>query len=69
MWETPPRSQAKKIWDSIILWQLQKQFLRKERKLLTVLPCPKSGILKQGIPEDLDEFCKFRPLSHACTDF
>ena len=29
---------------------------QKERKLMTVLSCPKCGILKQGVPEDLDEF-------------
>ncbi|KIR03895.1 hypothetical protein P261_02710 [Lachnospiraceae bacterium TWA4] len=31
---------------------------RKERKLLSVLSCPNCGILKQGVPEDLDEFSK-----------
>jgi len=46
----------KKVWDSITLWNFQQSFLRKERKLLTVLSCPKCGILKQGVPEDLDEF-------------
>jgi len=46
----------KKVWDSIVLWNFQQQFLRKERKLMTVLSCPKCGILKQGVPEDLDEF-------------
>ena len=48
----------KKIWDSIVLWNFQQQFLRKERKLMTVLSCPKCGILKQGVPEDLDEFAE-----------
>ena len=48
----------KKIWDSIVLWRFQEQFLRKERKLMTVLSCPKCGILKQGVPEDLDEFAE-----------
>ena len=48
----------KKIWDSITLWQFQQRFLRGERKLLTVLSCPKCGILKQGVPEDLDEFAE-----------
>ena len=48
----------KKIWDSIVLWKFQEQFLRKERKLMTVLSCPKCGILKQGVPEDLDEFAE-----------
>ena len=46
----------KKIWDSIVLWRFQEQFLKKERKMMTVLSCPKCGILKQGVPEDLDEF-------------
>lgn len=46
----------KKIWNSIALWNFQCSFLKKERKMLTVLSCPKCGILKQGVPEDLDEF-------------
>jgi len=50
-WPTP-----RKIWDSITLWQFQQRFLRKEKKLLTVLSCPKCGILKQGVPENIDEF-------------
>jgi len=50
------RPTPKKIWDSIVLWRFQQQFLHKERKLMTVLSCPKCGILKQGVPEDLDEF-------------
>ncbi len=53
---TPPT--PKKIWDSIVLWNFQQQFLRKERKLMTVLSCPKCGILKQGVPEDLDDFAE-----------
>lgn len=48
----------KKVWDSITLWKFQEQFLKKERKLLTVLSCPKCGVLKQGVPEDLDEFAE-----------
>ena len=48
----------RKIWDSIVLWNFQQQFLKKERKLMTVLSCPKCGILKQGVPEDLDEFAE-----------
>ncbi len=48
----------KKVWDSITLWQFQQQFLKKERKLMTVLSCPKCGVLKQGVPEDLDEFAQ-----------
>ena len=39
-------------------WNFQQQFLRRERKLMTVLSCPKCGILKQGVPEDLDEFAE-----------
>ena len=46
----------KKIWDSIALWDFQCSFLKKQRKMLTVLSCPKCSILKQGVPEDLDEF-------------
>ena len=41
---------------AIVLWNFQQQFLKKERKLMTVLSCPKCGVLKQGVPEDLDEF-------------
>lgn len=52
-WPTP-----KKIWDSIRLWSFQQAFLKKERKMLTVLSCPKCGILKQGVPEDIDEFAE-----------
>lgn len=48
----------KKIWDSITLWNFQQAFLRKERKRLSVLSCPKCGILKQGVPEDLDAFAE-----------
>lgn len=50
-WPTP-----KKIWNSITLWNFQLSFLKKERKLLTVLSCPKCGILKQGVPEDIDPY-------------
>ena len=46
----------KKIWDSIVLWNFQQRFLSGERLLLTVLSCPKCGLLKQGVPEDLDAF-------------
>ena len=46
----------KKIWDSIVLWNFQQRFLKKERKQLSVLSCPNCGILKQGVPEDLDAF-------------
>ena len=52
------RPTPKKIWDSITLWNFQQQFLRKERKLMSVLSCPDCGILKQGVPEDLDEFAE-----------
>lgn len=54
----PAPATPKKIWDSIVLWNFQQSFLRKERKLLTVLSCPKCGILKQGVPEDLDRFAE-----------
>ena len=46
----------KKIWDSIVLWNFQQRFLKKERKQLSVLSCPNCGILKQGVAEDLDAF-------------
>lgn len=52
---SPPPT-PKKIWDSIVLWNFQLSFLKKERKLLSVLSCPKCGILKQGVPENLDTF-------------
>ena len=48
----------KKIWDSIMLWGFQQTFLKKERLRLSVLSCPKCGILKQGVPEDIDEFAE-----------
>lgn len=48
----------KKIWDSAVLFEFQERFLKKERLRLTVLSCPKCGILKQGVPEDLDEFAE-----------
>ena len=50
-WQSP-----KKIWDSITLWGFQQTFLKKQKLCLTVLSCPKCGILKQGVPEDIDEF-------------
>ena len=46
----------KKIWDSIVLWNFQQRFLQGEKLMMTVLSCPKCGLLKQGVPEDLDEF-------------
>ena len=46
----------KKIWDSITLWNFQCTFLKKQRKMLTILSCPKCGVMKQGVPEDIDEF-------------
>lgn len=48
----------KKIWESITLWRFQCSFLKGERKLLTVLSCPKCGLLKQGVPEYIDEFAE-----------
>jgi sulfatase maturation enzyme AslB (radical SAM superfamily) len=46
----------KKVWDSIHLWQLQRKFLSGER---TWRPfCSKCGELKQGMPEDLDEYAE-----------
>ena len=52
-WPTP-----RKIWDSINLWNFQQTFLKKQRLMLAVLSCPKCGILKQGVPEDIDEFAE-----------
>lgn len=46
----------KKVWDSIALWNFQNQFLMKQRKMMTVLSCPKCGVMKQGVPEDIDAF-------------
>lgn len=52
------RPTPKKIWDCIALWGFQQRFLRRERKLLSVLSCPSCGILKQGVPEDLDPYAE-----------
>ena len=46
----------KQVWDSITLWTFQSKFLNKERKLMPMLSCPKCGILKQGVPEDIDKY-------------
>lgn len=46
----------KKVWNSIVLWNFQNQFLMKQRKMMTVLSCPKCGVMKQGVPEDIDAF-------------
>ena len=46
----------KQVWDSITLWTFQSRFLNKERKLMSMLSCPKCGILKQGVPEDIDKY-------------
>ncbi len=51
-----PPPTLRKIWDSVVLWNAQQSFLRKEKLRLTVLSCPKCGLLKQGVPEDLDDF-------------
>ncbi len=48
----------RKIWDSIVLWQFQQSFLKKQRLMMTVLSCPKCGILKQGVPENLDPYAE-----------
>lgn len=48
----------KKVWDSIALWNFQNQFLMKQRKMMTVLSCPKCGVMKQGVPEDIDAFAE-----------
>lgn len=46
----------RQVWNSITLWTFQSKFLNKERKLMTILSCPKCGILKQGVPEDIDKY-------------
>lgn len=46
----------RRVWDSITLWTFQSKFLNKERKLMTMLSCPKCGILKQGVPDDIDKY-------------
>ncbi len=46
----------KKVWNSIHLWRLQSMFLRGERNARPF--CSKCGELKQGMPEDLDEFAE-----------
>ena len=48
----------KKIWDGITLWNWQCTFLKKQKKLLTVLNCPKCNVLKQGVPENLDPYAE-----------
>ena len=53
---TPRRVTPRRVWDSITLWTFQSKFLNKERKLMTMLSCPKCGILKQGVPEDIDKY-------------
>lgn len=50
----PPR----KIWDSIRLWNFQLTFLKKQKKLLSICSCPSCGILKQGVPENLDTYAE-----------
>ncbi|MDR2354148.1 MAG: radical SAM protein [Deltaproteobacteria bacterium] len=46
----------KKVWNSILLWDLQQKFLRFERDSLFY--CAKCGEMKQGVTEDLDEFAQ-----------
>lgn len=46
----------KKVWNSSLLWEFQCMFLRGERISRAYLLCSKCGVLKQGVPEDLDEF-------------
>lgn len=46
----------KKVWDSTLLWEFQNMFLRGERISRAYLLCSKCGLLKQGMPEDIDEF-------------
>lgn len=46
----------KRVWDSTLLWEFQSMFLRGERISRAYLLCSKCGLLKQGMPEDIDEF-------------
>ena len=46
----------KKVWNSAYLWHLHQMFLRGERYARRF--CANCGELKQGIPEDLDEFAE-----------
>jgi MoaA/NifB/PqqE/SkfB family radical SAM enzyme len=46
----------KKVWNSILLWELQRRFLRLERDSLFY--CANCGEMKQGVTEDLDEFAQ-----------
>ena len=46
----------KRVWDSARLWEFQNTFLEKHRLMLSILSCPKCGILKQGVPEDIDAY-------------
>lgn len=46
----------KRVWDSIQLWTIQQRFLKGERSWRPF--CSKCGELKQGMPEDLDEFAE-----------
>ena len=32
--------------------------IQAKRKMLTILSCPKCGVMKQGVPEDIDEFAE-----------
>lgn len=48
----------KKVWNSTLLWEFQNMFLRGERSSRAYLLCSKCGLLKQGMPEDIDEFAK-----------
>lgn len=46
----------KRVWDSIQLWTIQQRFLSGERAWRPF--CSKCGELKQGAPEDLDEYAE-----------
>ncbi|MDD2958145.1 MAG: radical SAM/SPASM domain-containing protein [Lachnospiraceae bacterium] len=49
-------SSPRRVWDSTLLWEFQNMFLRGERTSRAYLLCAKCGLLKQGSPEDIDEF-------------
>lgn len=48
----------KRVWDSALLWEFQNMFLRGERISKAYLLCSKCGLLKQGVPEDIDKFAE-----------
>lgn len=54
----PGSKTPKSVWNSSMLWDFQCMFLRGERISRAYLLCSRCGLLKQGMPEDLDEFAE-----------